>query len=434
MASAGLLMMTSMLHAAFAFADDGDDIALIMGGTGSEGGTLPSGLPTQEFFDGVVSRYIDPAQPFFTGQPTFPGFSAVPLATPEQDYPFTGLNSLSLDASIAQGLTDLNTAITQTYSGDDLAVLGYSQSAAIATMEMEDLAASGNPPDASDLSFVLLGDPDNPESGLWALESTLPNMPDYYTVTPADTIYTTDIYTIQYDGFADFPQYPGDILADINAGMGMDYAHLDYASLTPEQLATAVLLPTSPDYYLDGGVTSYYLIPSETLPLLEPLRELGEAVPALDPIINPYIDLVQPDLEYLVNLGYDDPYTTYANVTETTSLFPNVNPVTFLTSLAQDTMTGVNAALADEGLPQISDAGLSELLSQLFPGLPNFVDLADQFSDNIFGSAGAELSPILTDLSAGPAGQAVTEFGVDAAVIASLVADPTWIEVILGSL
>ena len=88
-------------------------------------------------------------------------------------------------------------------------------------------------------------------------------------------------------------------------GNGDVYAHLTYASLTPQQLASAVQLATSPGYYADGGMTHYYMIPSQTLPLLEPLNQLPQAVPMLKPIIQPFIDLTQPDLKYLVDLGYD---------------------------------------------------------------------------------------------------------------------------------
>jgi hypothetical protein len=422
------LTLMSMLNAAFAFGDDGD-VALIMGGTGLQGGTLPSGLPTEDFVTGVVNRYIDPAEPFFQNQPVFPGFTPTPLATPEQDWPSTGLNSLPLDQSIAQGVTDLNTAITQTYAGDDMVVLGYSQSATVATLEMNALDAAGQGPDPADLHFVLLGDPDNPESGVWELESALPNVPSYYTVTPPDTPYPTDIYTIQYDGVGDFPQYPIDPLADINAGTGQYYAHLDYATVTPEQLATAVELPTSPGYYADGGVTQYYLIPSQTLPLLEPLRQLEQAVPMLQPVIQPVIDLTQPDLTVLVNLGYEDPYTTYANVPATTGLFPDVNPVTFLENLDQGTVNGVNAALADVGAPQLPD-----LLPQLIPGLPILGELTGGLGGDIFGSAGSDLSTLLSDLSGGLAGQVVTESGADLATLAYLAVDPTQIPSYLLSL
>jgi hypothetical protein len=97
---------------------------------------------------------------------------------------------------------------------------------------------------------VLLGDPNNPESGIYALQKRVSEHAVLLHPDSAGHSHPTDIYTIQYDGYADFPKYPIDLLTDINAGMGMDYAHLDYATLTSEQLATAVELPTSPGCHL----------------------------------------------------------------------------------------------------------------------------------------------------------------------------------------
>jgi hypothetical protein len=413
----------------------GDDIALIMGGTGSEAGTLRSGLPSAAFLDGVVGRFIDPVQAFFSGQPVFPGIKAIGLATPEQSAPNTGLFDLSLGQSIDEGVKALNTAITQTYAGHNIVVLGYSQSAAIATLEMNALQAAGQINPAS-LHFVLLGDPDNPNGGIWARQFGLPNLPSYYTPTNPNTPFPTDIYTIQYDGFADFPRYPIDLLADINAGMGMVYAHLTYASLTPQQLASAVQLATSPGYYADGGMTHYYMIPSQTLPLLEPLNQLQQAVPILKPIIQPFIDLTQPDLKYLVDLGYDDPFasTTYANVVTPFGLFPNDNPISFLVGLDQNTATGINAALADFGLTQVAHAqlpGLVTRLAQLDPSLSNQVG---QFYTDIFGSAGTDLSNWLNDATGGFVQQEVDKIGINAALYTSMAVDPSWIGAILESL
>jgi hypothetical protein len=104
----------------------GSDIALIMGGTG-----MPD--PTQ--------AYIDEVNDFFL-QPNFPGYESLGLQTPEEAFPIYGL--LSGYASVALGVDDLNTAITQTYAGDNLVIFGVSQSAMITSLEEQQLAA--NPP------------------------------------------------------------------------------------------------------------------------------------------------------------------------------------------------------------------------------------------------------------------------------------------------
>ncbi len=353
----------------------GDDVALIMsGGTFLGGSNLTGTEPTSAFTTDVYDRFVDPAQPFL-GQPVFPGFAPIGLATPEQDFPLTGLNSLPFNLAVDKSVTDLNTAITQTYAGDDIVVLGYSQSTAVATLEMKALDAlpADQQPSPADLHFVLLGDMNNPDGGIYARFSFLNpylnltpiaalNQP-YFVATPPDTVYPTDIYTVQYDGLADFPQYPIDIPADLNAALGVIYSHLAYATLTPQQLATAELLPGSAA--LTGvGETNYYLIPVQHLPLLEPLYQSG--------VGTPLADLIAPDLTYIVNLGYDR--AGPADVPTPVGLFPNVDPSTVLAHLEAATVQGVNNAVADLTQPQLITAELDQLLSlpsQIIAELPN---------------------------------------------------------------
>lgn len=396
-----------------------DSIALIMGGTGIDGGSLRSGLPTPAFFEGVVSRFIDPL---------FPGANPFALASPEQSAPNTGLFDLTLTQSINDGVNALNTAITQTYAGDSIVVLGYSQSATIATLEMNALAQAGqiNP---SSLNFILLGDPNNPNGGLFSRLFDMPNMSNVNTPTDPATPFLTDIYTVQYDGFADFPRYPLDILADLNAGMGMASAHLSYASLTPDQLASAVQLATSPGYYASGGMTHYFMIPSEVLPLLEPLNQLQQAVPILKPVIQPAIDLTQPTLQYLVNLGYDDPFssTTYANVVTPAGLFPNLVSINVLMGIDVSNAAGLNAALAYYGLPQVAHAQLPELMNALTQLDPTLAQAVGQYRTEFFGSAGTDLSNWLNNATGGSVQQMVDNDGVNIASYTDEIINPSWI-------
>ena len=50
-------------------------------------------------------------------------------------------------------------------------------------------------------------------------------------------LYSTDIYTMEYDGYADFPRYPLNFLSSLNAFMGMATQHMAYLGLTPDQIA-----------------------------------------------------------------------------------------------------------------------------------------------------------------------------------------------------
>ncbi|WP_036426354.1 PPE family protein [Mycobacterium sp. 012931] len=284
--------------------------------------------------------------------------SALPAAatqgTPE---PWT----MTEDASWAEGLTILDTAIkAQLAAGNNVVVQGYSQGAGIASLEMSNLKAAGVP--TGSVSFSLIGNAMNPNGGLYERFAGLvsPSLGKTFWGATPDNYYTTDVYTLEYDGFADFPRYPLNFVSDLNAIMGIYYVHTQYPTLTAAQVATAFTLPTE-----GATMTTYHMIPTENLPLLEPLR----GVPFIG---NTLADLVQPDLKVLVNLGYGDPNYGYstgpANVPTPFGLFPDVAPATVFDALVAGTQQGISDAAADIGawqlpsLPDISLSGISNAL------------------------------------------------------------------------
>ena len=245
----------------------GDGTALVMGGSG-----IP--IPPQSYLDAADTLYLQPRD--FTGAPHA-------LDTPEGFYPTTGVNSLTADASEAQGAQILDGAITgriadgNVDAANPVVVFGYSQSSALSTFTMQQLQADGVPSD--DVHFVLVGDTAAPNGGL--LERfDLPDCPSSDLPVPSfgvtfgnptpDDLYPTDIYTLEYDGFADFPQYPIDPLSDLNAFAGMIYEHLTYLDLDPGQIQNAIPLETLQS--AGGTLTDYYMIGVQDLPLLDPLR------------------------------------------------------------------------------------------------------------------------------------------------------------------
>jgi hypothetical protein len=203
---------------------------------------------------------------------------------------------------------------------------------------MEKLAAMGNPIPVSDLNFVLVGNEMNPNGGMLARfpNLTLPTLGlSFYGATPSNTPYDVAIYTQEYDGFADFPRYPLNFISDLNAVIGIATVHTKYLDLTPAQVNNAIQLQTSPGY---TGNTSYYMIETEELPLLMPLR----AIPLIG---KPLAALIEPNLEVIVNLGYGDPYhgysTSYADVQTPFGLFPEVAPSTLVEAFSAGTQQGI---------------------------------------------------------------------------------------------
>ena len=365
MTSSSFMSRTRTVTAAVALLDNE---ALIMGGTGPCCVTAetPWGLPGPPYTTTADQLFI---------APNLPGYTAVGLATPEQLAPFTGLDSEPFGVSLQQGTEVLNTAIgNEIAAGNDLVAFGYSQSATIETLELEqlaDLPADGRP-STDQLAFVMIGDGNNPDGGL--LErfdgAVIPSLDaSFFGATP-DDVYPTDIYTLQYDGWADYPQYPLNILADLNAFAGIAYVHGEYPYLTAAQVGSATDLPTT----AGDTLTNYYLIPTENLPLLEPLEQLGAP--------QWLIDVIQPDLTVIVNLGYGD---GPADVPTLAQLFPtDVNPITVVDNLVQGTVTGVNNALTDVGLPNLPaqitgpitdlENSLTSLADQINPAVQAFSD------------------------------------------------------------
>ncbi len=319
----------------------GDGTALVIGPSG-----IP--IPSQSYVAAADSMYLQPLG--FTG-------STEPLFTPEGLYPVTGVKSLPTDTSFAQGQQILDSAVqSQINAGgvdaaNPVVVFGWSQSSSVASLTMSELNSEHVPSD--DVHFVLLGDPSAPNGGVLErfdvpFNGESPSFPSlgitFSGATPAD-LYPTDIYTIEYDGFADFPQYPINFLSDLNAFLGLILAHGAYMGLTPEQLipaadgGEAIQLSTS----ASDTMTDYYMIPNAELPLLQPLQLL--------PVIGePLYDLLEPDMRILVNLGYGSITDGWsqgdANVPTTFGLFPNVDLTQLATALGNGLQTGIQDAIA----------------------------------------------------------------------------------------
>jgi hypothetical protein len=342
------LLMTSPLT--------GNIVAVIMGGSGNP-------IPNSDYVEGVL-RW---AKFNYTWNSTDTIF------TPEGLYPLTGTKSLPLNTSVSQGVQILDATLKQQLAaGNSVLVQGYSQSTIIATLEMQNLMnpqLNPNPPAPNQLAFNLLADLMAPNGGLLARFPglTLPSLGiDFYGATPANTPYTTNIYTIRYDGFADFPRYPIDIFSDLNAVAGIVEVHPLYPKLTFDLATSDVIqLPVSPGY---TGNTNYYMVipQDQILPLLQPLHAI--------PIIGkPLTDLLQPDLTVLVNLGFGDPNYGYstapANVPTPFGLFPHVSQAL----IAQDLITGAHqgvAAASQDIAAELSGISLSSIphaLPQISP-------------------------------------------------------------------
>jgi hypothetical protein len=213
----------------------------IIGGTGNP-------VPDTDYVNSAESPYLSQYLPPNND------YSYSGLETPEQFCPIVCNGSqpdLNFGDSLDQGVLRLDQAIVpDLLGGNDVSVLGYSQSATVASIEMNDLI--NNTPagvNLNDLNFTLLGDPNSPIGGILdrfqfpdgvGSGSLTPepqhvpflNIPLALETTPTDT-FTTDIYTGEYDGWADFPEDPSNLFADLNALIGIETVHPYYPDPTP---------------------------------------------------------------------------------------------------------------------------------------------------------------------------------------------------------
>jgi hypothetical protein len=206
------------------------------------------------------------------------------------------------------------------------------------------------PPDAT---FLLLGSLNRPDGGIFERFPGLviPGTAgfDFNGAEPTDAgIPTIDIAT-QYDFFADFPQYPINGLADLNAIFGIIYAHAAYGNGPLPEEVPSVWPPSEPltgpyasEYVLGStevvkqvdGDTTFYFVPTTELPLLDPLQSLG--------VPESVLNIFQPALQVIVEAGYDRSIP-FGDPTPA-ELIPTIDPVTFSLEFDNALVQGANNA------------------------------------------------------------------------------------------
>jgi hypothetical protein len=332
--------------------------ALIVPGTGVSNPAVVSG-----YMENAVDYYVAP-----TTESCAAVCTAVPVPYTAQFWPFPfegwgGLSGAKLDESVASGVAQLTSDLVGTYrptAESPVVIFGYSQGATVASREKSQLSKL-SAADQSNIEIVLIGNPNRPNGGLFerlAMFGTVPILDATFGLpTPTDTDMSTVDIAFQYDGVADFPLYPLNLLATLNAAAGFWYIHGGYLApdgrhpdelpngLTPEELAAAIADPANRQQY---GDTTYILVPTPNLPLLQPIRDLGRLT-GTEFLTTPLTDLIEPALRVLIETGYDRslPYGAPAPA----RLIPLVNPITLTVDLVDAVGQGIRDALQNIGVP-----------------------------------------------------------------------------------
>ncbi|MBU9764669.1 PE-PPE domain-containing protein [Mycobacterium sp. TNTM28] len=333
---------------------------LIVPGTGT-----PNPADSKNYMANAVAYYVDTSGACGAAECGEP----VPIPYIAQFWPFPfegwgGLEGAKWNVSVASGVTRLTSELV----GDNnpsaehpVTVFGYSQGATVASIVKASLADLTDEQKAN-LSFVLIGNPNRPDGGLFERLAILGTVPildaTFGQPTPTDTGIETHDIALTYDGVADAPSWVLNPLALVNALAGFEYVHGTYLApddgepetatpygYTPEQVQAAIRNAeascTEATHCQQHGDTYYITLPAKTLPIMQPLLDLGAAT-GTSAVVIPLVDLVSPMMQTLIETGYTR--TDYSKPTPF-QLLPSFNPVTLVTDLANDIPEGIRAAL-----------------------------------------------------------------------------------------
>lgn len=289
--------------------------------------------PVGTFGRGYLDTANNLASPYF-------GWDFTRVTWPADILP-AGLGRTPFETSQQQGLHNIDSALSATLSGlapgEKAVAFGYSSSANVMVREMR--ALQNRPqgaPDTDRLQFFLLGNPNRPNGGvLQRFAGIYVPLLDvaFDGSTPLDTPYATTDLSWQYDAASDFPAYPLNLLAVINALVTGSIVHGNYFRADID----------GPRAFPDttvGNIT-YITLKTPHLPLLMPLYDIGFP-PAL-------LDLIEPALTVMVDWGYDR--STGPGTPVTVGLVPRIDPATAVRQLVEAAGQGVQSLITNLAPP-----------------------------------------------------------------------------------
>ena len=313
------------------------------------GGAHVLGIPYDEYirrtgadwFPGLERQIVDyPAGQVqgHTLERLFPGIGRL-----DDNFPGLGIDGPSVGESVDEGEGNLERAIRE---GGPGTAIGLSEGALVLNAVQARLAGDPTAPPPGDLSFATYGDPVARhafgESFLtmnFPVGSVVPSL-DYRIPAPVESQYDTHMFVSAYDSIADWPDRQDNLMAVMNAIVGLATGHTAVAFTNPSMVPQRNIRTTVNSR---GATTTTYLIPEQHLPLVLPFKYLGvptETLNQLDAILQPMVDS-----------GYsrnDDPLTA---------------PITV------DPVNGYDPAAVTAPATQAAFGGEADPVSQLLAGL-----------------------------------------------------------------
>lgn len=268
-----------------------------------------------------------------------PGYDVVTVKYP-RSFGILTLGGPGYDKSVAIGKAGTIDQIKKAQNGDPtvpVKLACWSQGADVCTQVNDQFFEEGY--NQSSVDYLLFGNVDNAYGGckVWIPKIgkngifipgagvTLGNA----TPTKASDAHITELL-YEYDGFARAPEYPINILADLNAVAGTLLEHGSYRFADPN--APGNIVSTTPD----GKITNI-MIPVKEVPLLTVARFFGLPKFAAD--------VINPTLKAIIDTGYGPVAKgpgTYPTEAVSMKLFPSKEKF-------QLDVTNVQKGLAESG-------------------------------------------------------------------------------------
>ncbi|WP_236695295.1 PE-PPE domain-containing protein [Mycolicibacterium chubuense] len=267
---------------------------------------------------------------------------------PAQAGPYSGKGDMTLGASIAVGIPNLEAAINTALgnlsrdaqgnpiNGEKVTVVGLSAGSLVVNEVLRDWVKSGEMPDPEDVTFIVVEDSSRQKL---INDVKYSSKFDYTYQPPPITPYDIVVITGEYDGMADMPDRPFNFLAIMNAMAGSIVVHVPvmYTTSMAELAALEGTKYYTEDTNIKGGVTKHYLVPTATLPLVQ---------------LMPWLKPKEAELKAKIDKGYsrNDPAT--ATAAKTAAVAPGDEAATDTTEAAATPASNAGGEEASSGQAQ----------------------------------------------------------------------------------
>ncbi len=277
------------------------------------GGARAPGIPWYDYTYRAGDAYFPHAQRDVIDYPAGAPFNWVPEMFAEGPR-----DNVSIGVAADAATNNLDAAIK--HGTGPRAAVGLSQGTLALDNEQVRLANDPTAPPPDQLTFTTIGNPTGRHafgqsflSGIFGPGSYVPII-DYTMPQQVDSQYDTNKVVAAYDGLADFPDRPDNIVAMANAFAAGMVSHTPAAFTGPDDVPPQNIRTTVNS---KGAKTTTYLIPVNRLPLTMPLRHIG--------LSEGFVDQIDAVLQPMVDAGYsrnDNPATKPVSVDPVNGMDP----------------------------------------------------------------------------------------------------------------